>query len=218
METNLNFTLDTIQASLKQRHTSKAYKMGEKIDEASYQMVLESANLAPTSFGLQGFKILEITDQKTKEAILPIAYGQTQIVGCDKLLVWAVETDMVLALDKYIERVVSSGRQNEQAALGFRSYIKGFLDKLEDVESWNAKQAYISLGFALYTSALLGLESTPMEGFNSQELDKLLGLTDKGLKSVVILTLGVGDVEDSNKTNPKVRKSMEELVIKTELK
>jgi nitroreductase / dihydropteridine reductase len=53
-----------------------------------------------------------------------------------------------------------------------------------------------------------------MEGFMPSKVDEYLGLGNEGLKSVVLLTLGVGSKEDSNRTAPKVRKTLEEIVLK----
>ena len=76
-----------------------------------------------------------------------------------------------------------------------------------------AKQAYIAFSQALTAAAFEEVDSTPIEGFSPEELDKILGLEKKGLRSCVILTLGYRDVEKDWLVNlKKVRKSREELV------
>ena len=56
---------------------------------------------------------------------------------------------------------------------------------------WASKQAYITLGTALIAAADQQIDATPMEGFIPELFDKILGLKEKGLKSVVILAFGV---------------------------
>jgi nitroreductase / dihydropteridine reductase len=209
---------NNIKESLATRYTSKSFSPNKKINEEHYKIILESINMAPTSFGLQPFKIIEVRTQEQKDAILPISFNQAQINTCDSILVFAVEKDLDIALDQYIHRIIENKRQDEAGANGFKEYVKGFLVRMSSKSTdalleWSSKQAYIALGYASMTAALLGVETACMEGFNPQALDEYLGLEAKGLKSVVMLTIGVGAEQDANKTNPKVRKNINELVI-----
>ena len=76
-----------------------------------------------------------------------------------------------------------------------------------------AHQAYIALGFALAAAAELGVDSTPMEGFDPDQVDEILGLKEKGLRAKVILPLGYRQ-EDADwlLPMPKMRKSKAALV------
>lgn len=208
---------NSIKESLSTRYTSKAFKPNTKINQDHYQLILEAANMAPTSFGLQPFKIIEIKDQPTKDAILPIAFNQPQINTCDTILVFAVEQDANKSIEDFKQRVILSKRQDEAGAEGYMNFIRtgmeGMKSQGKSVDEWFAKQAYIALGYATMTAALLGVETACMEGFIAPKLDALLGLEAKGLKSVVMLTIGVGAQGDANRTNPKVRKQLTELVI-----
>ena len=77
---------------------------------------------------------------------------------------------------------------------------------------WNSKQAYIALGVALVAAAEANIDSTPMEGFNHEQLDQLLQLSEKGLKSSVLLALGYRDVRTDKLVNlKKVRREEEKL-------
>jgi nitroreductase / dihydropteridine reductase len=207
---------NTITQALSSRYTSKAFIKGQTIDQFKLQAIIESANFAPTSFGLQPFKIINISAQDLKDKIATIGFNQAQFSSCSSILVFAIETDLQKALEQYKQRIIKAGRQDEQGATGFMAYINGFLTNLgaKQQPAWSAKQAYIALGFALQTASLLNVASAPMEGFNNKQLDELLGLEALGLNSQVILTLGVEDPEDKNKTAPKVRKTLEEFVLK----
>ncbi|PLK42493.1 hypothetical protein C0V77_20755 [Emticicia sp. TH156] len=59
----------------------------------------------------------------------------------------------------------------------------------------SAKQAYISFGLAIAAAAEQKVDATPMEGFNTEKMDELLGLAEQGLKSVVILPIGYREQE-----------------------
>lgn len=102
------------------------------------------------------------------------------------------------------------------------SYLEDYKNKLEanflsktDQENfiWSSQQAYIALGTALIAAADAQVDATPMEGFNSQKLDELLKLSEKGLKSVLLLSLGYRDAEEDFLANQKkVRLPLSELV------
>jgi nitroreductase / dihydropteridine reductase len=210
--------IQDIQNKLKKRYTSKKFDPSKKINIDNYNAILEAANLAPTSFGIQSFKVIEVTERDLITKISPIAFNQPQILSCEKLLIWAVETDMNKCLKEYKDRIIKSGRQDEAGATGFIQYISGFVDRFQGdqaaINDWSAKQAYISLGFALQTAAMLDVACAPMEGFDRGAFDQLLELDKLGLKSYVMLAIGNEQADDANSTNPKVRKTLEELIVK----
>ncbi|UKS23991.1 nitroreductase family protein [Paenibacillus sp. HWE-109] len=65
---------------LEERHSVKQYQTGHQIPKADLDAILTGATLAPSSWNLQHWKLLVIDDQAQKEKLLPIAYGQKQIV------------------------------------------------------------------------------------------------------------------------------------------
>jgi nitroreductase/dihydropteridine reductase len=80
-----------------------------------------------------------------------------------------------------------------------------------------ARQAYIALGIALVAAAEQEVDSTPMEGFSPEAVDAILGLNERGLRSVVLMPLGYRDeAGDWLLSMSKVRKSRDTIV--TEVK
>jgi nitroreductase len=91
------------------------------------------------------------------------------------------------------------------------SYFSNRTD--EQNKHWAEKQTYIALGTALIAAANQKVDATPMEGFDPELFDELLGLKDKNLHSVVILSLGYRDQDKDYLANaPKVRIATEEMV------
>ena len=208
-----------LEKSFSSRFSSKSFDSSKKLNQSEIDSIIDAANYAPTSFGIQPFKIIEVTNDDLKSKIEAIGYGQPQFTTCDRIFIWAIEKDIKKSIDEYMERVVNSGRLNNDAAAGFRKYIDSHIDnntvlRHSNIENWNAKQAYISLGFALAACAVLGVSSCAMEGFDPDKLDELLELDKIGLRSVVILTIGVIKEGDADALKPKVRKTKEELVLK----
>jgi nitroreductase len=77
-----------------------------------------------------------------------------------------------------------------------------------------ARQAYIGLGFAMMAAAEEEVDATPMEGFDPAKVDEILGLAEKGLKSLTLLPLGYRDADkDWLHGRAKVRRPREDFVI-----
>ena len=197
------------------RYAAKAMN-GEKIAQEKVDNIIEAISLAPTSSGLQPFEVIVITNQEIKEKIKPIAWNQSVITDCSHLLVFA-------AWHTYTEERINKmfDLTNEQRGFtneGWENYRKQLLTAYPNrsaEENFNhaAKQAYIAFSQAITAAAFEGVDSTPMEGFDPNALDEILGLKEKGLRSCVVLPLGYRDSEKDWLVNlKKVRKSKEDLV------
>ena len=191
---------------LKWRYATKAYDATKKVDQKDVDKIIEAARLAPTSSGLQQFRIMVITDQELKEKIVPIAMDQQNIAQCSHLLVFA-------AWDRYTEERIDDiyNYTTDQRGLP-RGRFGSYTNKLkalylpqtaEENFAHTAIHAYIGLGLALAQAAELKVDSTPMEGFDNSALDELLDLRSKGLRSVVLMPIGYRDNENDWLVNMK---------------
>lgn len=198
------------------RYACKAMN-GQKIPQEKVDNIIEAISLAPTSSGLQPFEVVVITNQEVKEQIKPIAWNQSVITDCSHLLVFA-------AWDTYTEDRINKmfdltntvrGFENE----GWESYrqmLLGSYPQRDKEVNFNhaAKQTYIAFSQAIAAAAFEEVDATPLEGFNPSEVDKILGLNEKGLRSCVMLPLGYRDADKDWLVNlKKVRKSKEDLII-----
>ena len=202
---------------LKWRYATKKYDPTKKVAQADVDKIIEAARLAPTSSGLQQFRVIEITNQELKDKIIPIANDQQIVADCSHLLVFA-------AWDKYtVERIdgqydyITDERELPRGRFGsYTDRLKKLYLNQTDNENFvhTARQAYIGFGMAIAQAAELKVDCTPMEGFRPDALDELLELQSKGLRSVLLLPLGYRDAEnDWLEKMKKVRKSTDEFVI-----
>jgi nitroreductase len=200
---------------LNERYATKAMN-GEVVPQEKIDTILEAIRLAPTSSGLQPFEVFVVTHKETKSSIKEIAWNQPQVTDCYHLLVFA-------AWDNYTEDRINHmfdltneirGFKNE----GWESYRQMLLSSYpqKDAEinfQHAARQTYIAFMAAMTQAAFEGVDSTPMEGFDADSLDKILGLGEKGLRSTLLLPLGYRDTDKDWLVNlKKVRKPMTELV------
>lgn len=204
-------------ADLQWRYATKKYDSSKKVSQHDLDKILEAVRLAPTSSGLQQFRVIVIKNQELKEKIVPIAGGQEQIADCSHLLVFAAwngyTKERIEGMYDYItdQRALPRGR-----FAAYTERLKGIHLPLSAEENFahTSRQSYIGLGLAMAQAAELKIDSTPMEGFSNAALDELLDLKSKGLRSVTLLPLGYRDTEGDWLVNmKKVRLPKEEFII-----
>lgn len=202
--------------NLSWRYATKKMDPSKPVPEDKVAQIVEAVRMAPTSSGLQPFELFVIRSKAVRAQIQPKAWNQAQITDGSHLLVFA-------AWDNYTEaRIDAVLHQMAAERGGMNDSLRGYYDKLKaayvgrDAEvnyAHAARQAYIALGFALAAAAELQVDSTPMEGFSPEAVDEILGLREKGLRSVVLLPLGYRAQEgDWLLPMPKVRKPTSEMV------
>ncbi|WP_055437209.1 NAD(P)H-dependent oxidoreductase [Lacinutrix algicola] len=200
---------------LKWRYAAKAMN-GEKVAEDKVERILEAARLAPTSSGLQPFEIFVIKNQDIKEQIRPVAWNQSVITDCSHLLVFAAwDTYTVERINHMFDLTNEIRGFKNEGWENYRQMLLGMYPQKDPEENFNhaAKQAYIAFTEALTAAAFEGVDATPLEGFEPDAVDKILGLREKGLRSAVMLPIGYRkDDADWLVNLVKVRKPMEELV------
>lgn len=199
---------------MKWRYAAKRYDKSKKLSEEQVNAVLDAINHAPTAFGLQPYQVIRVKSEELREKLGPAAFNQPQITEASDLLVFVVPKKIDAELvDSYMNRISEVRSVEKESLSGFGGHINGALAHLNEEQtiSWNAKQAYIGLGFGLAEAAIQQIDSSPMEGFNPQQVNEVLGLTDK--TAVVMLALGYRSEEDTAQHYKKVRKDLSDLVI-----
>lgn len=182
--------------AFKWRYATKKYDSSKKVEQALVDKIVEAAWIAPTSSGLQPFEVFVITNQELKNKIVPITFGQEIVADCSHLLVFAAWDNYTAERIDHIYSHITT--QREQPADQYQAYtdrLKSMYLNRPASENFAhaARQAYIAFGFAIAEAASLNVDTTPMEGFVNEEIDKLLNLTEKGLKSVTLLPIGYRD-------------------------
>lgn len=200
------------------RHAVKAYDPAKKVSQEDLNKILEAARLAPTSSGLQPFRIIVVENQELKNKMVKGALNPEVMRDSSHVLVFA-------AWDSYsnekIDKVYDYTTDERDLPRGrFGSYT----DKIKELYgaqtpekhfAHTARQTYIALGLAMAQAAELKVDSTPAEGFSNEVVDEILGLKELGLKSVSLLYLGYRDQDnDWMASMKKVRIPMEEFIIK----
>ena len=206
---------ETIVAGLNWRYATKQYDPAKKIAEADWATIEEAISLAPSSFGIQPYKFIVINDPETRERLKLAAYGQSPITDASHLVAFAYKKTLTDGdIEHFVERIAEVRGATRESLLDYENVMKGSAKKAVDggyIETWNSRQAYIALGFLLETAALLGIDATPMEGFDPVQFNEILGLTDYSVTAIA--ALGYRDAEhDWLAPLAKVRKPDHEII------
>jgi nitroreductase len=209
----------TFHDALNWRYATKKMN-GENIPAEKSDKILEAIRMAPTSMGLQPFKVFTVEDEELRKEISSIAGGQTQIMDSSRFLVFAAWDKITEEqINEYLERTASERDLPLSELEPMKNMLESVASKSsEEIFNWSARQTYIALGFGLAAAAVEEIDSTPMEGFNNQKMDELLDLQSQNMRSVSILALGYRDEEnDWLAPMKKVRRPKEDLFQRVEI-
>ena len=208
-------TQKTLLEHLDWRYATKKMDPAKAVPQEKVEAIVEAIRLAPTSSGTQPFELIVVTNPEVRQQISEAANGQTPITDGSHLLVFA-------AWDNYTEARIDEVAELNVQARGDLPLIGQYYGNLKDNYlprdaetnyAHAARQAYIAVGFGLIAAAEQEVDSTPMEGFDPAAVDEILGLKERGLRSVVLLPLGYRDpTGDWLLPMAKVRKARDTMV------
>ncbi len=206
--------MDLLDA-LQWRQACKAMN-GAKVPQQKIETILETIRLAPTSSGLQPFEIYVVSNPAVKKSIRQVAFNQSVVADCSHLLVFAAwDTYTEARIHSFFDLINRVRGTEDPGDASYREYLLASYPKQSAAYNHNhaAKQVYIALGHAVVAAAIEGVDATPMEGFDPVALDTLLGFSEKGLRSTVLLALGYRDPQkDTLEGKKKVRKPLADFI------
>lgn len=204
-----------ILKALNFRYATQVFNPKKSITEDELNTILEAGRLSPSSIGLEAWKFIVVKNPQIRTKLREVGYNQPKITDASYLIIIAYRTDVRKNIAKErVERVARTQNLNQENLSPLKQMIEGSVSSKSDpeLEAWIKAQAYIPLGIMIATAALLNVDSGPMEGFDPNKVDEILGLKEKNLHATSMLALGHrGD--DPASLRPKVRQSFKEVVI-----
>ena len=198
------------------RYATKRFDPTRKIPAADWSALEQALVLAPSSFGLQPWKFIIVTDPARKAALVPHSWNQRQPVDCSHFVVFTVKTGLDAAyVDRFLERTVAVRGGAVESLAGYRGMMLGSLENARAggfLDLWQMHQVYIALGQFMASAAMLGIDTCPMEGLVPEKYDAELGLSGTGYKTVVACAAGCRADDDKYARLAKVRVPASEVV------
>ncbi len=210
-------TRTQLLTQLRWRYATKQFDPQRKISAEDWAVLEEALVLTPSSFGLQPWKFIVITDPAVKEKLVPVSWGQRQPADCSHLVVFAVKKNLGEAeIDAFLKRIAEVRKVPVESLGNYRDMMVGSIVKgMDDAErnGWAEQQVYIAVGNFLTSAALLGIDACPMEGIEAGKYDEILGLDKLGLNTIVAAAVGYRSAGDKYAMAPKVRFPKEQVIV-----
>ena len=200
--------------NLKWRYATKKFDSSKKISSEDLDTLKEAIQLSVSAYGLQLYKVIIVENTALSEKLKSVSWGQDQITAASHLVIFCNYTNVT---DKHVDDFLNMTAKSQDIDVknlsGYGDFMKGKINEMTTSESfnWTSRHTYLALGNLLNACAELKIDSCPMEGFESEKYNALLGLSKQGLNAAVIATIGYRSNEDRTQNRPKVRKSITEL-------
>jgi len=206
---------EVVLRQLHWRYATKKFDPTRKIAAEDWRSLEQALVRSPSSFGLQPWKFFVVTDPDLKATLKTASWNQSQITDASHLVVFAIKKNLGAAdVDRYLARIAEVRSVPLESLDGFKKMLLGSLSRpVEEVNAWATRQLYIALGFFLSAAAMLGIDACPMEGFQPEQYDAILGLTEMGYGATVLATAGYRAADDPYIKLPKVRFKPEDVVV-----
>ena len=192
------------------RYATKKFNSKKKVAPSDLELIKEAVRLAPSSYGLQLFKVIIIENQELKNKLTDSSYNQNQIIDCSHLFVFCNYTKV---LEKDIDLFISTKSKVNKHPInelqGYGSFLKNNLLKKEPKETsiWTTNQVYIALAHLMTACATLQIDSCPIEGFKADDYNSILDLNNRHMNAAVVAAVGYRSDSDLTQEQKKVRKS-----------
>ncbi|HCQ13848.1 NAD(P)H-dependent oxidoreductase [Flavobacterium sp.] len=198
------------------RYATKKFDATKKVSNEDLDTLKEAIRLSSSSYGLQPYKVIFVENPALRAQLQPVSWGQTQIVDASHLIVFANVTNIgETEIDAYFKNLTETRNIPMEALQGYADFMKSKITSLSEEARniWTSKQTYLALGNLLNAAAELKIDVTPMEGFEPEQYNEILGLKKLGLNASLVAPIGYRHEEDATQHYVKVRKSNEELFL-----
>jgi len=198
------------------RYATKKFDATKLLDESKVDIIKNAFNLTATSYGLQPLTMIVISNKELQKELVASSYGQKQVAQASHILVFCINSVVdENYIKEYFKRVQEIRNTPKEILKPFEDdLIKSFSSKdAESIEKWATKQAYLAMGNLLTVCAVEEIDACPMEGFVPAKYDEILNLSERNLKSVLVMPIGYRDKKDAFASFKKVRKTLDDSVI-----
>jgi nitroreductase len=213
---NTTATPASVEQALSWRYATKRFDATKTIPADTWHALEEALRLAPSSFGLQPWHFVVVSNPNLRKELQAHSWNQPQIVEASHLVViTSLKTVTDETIDGFINAAAATRNQTPADLASYRGMIAGFVKHLTEtnaIEAWTSRQAYLALGFLLSSAAMLGIDTCPLEGIDPAQYNKLLGLEASPYSTRVACALGYRAAGDGYANAKKVRFAREHVL------
>lgn len=186
--------MKTFSEAMDFRHACKVFDETKKISDEDMRYILEAGRKSPSSFGMEAWKFLVITNEELKAKLRPACWDQVQVTSSSHLVVilsgiYSVKPESGEVMKRFSRREMPQETLDFYMGL-YASHLENTLSSDDNIESWTAKQTYIALGNIMTAAATIGIDSCPIEGFDKTQVEEILGLDRSKYRLSVVVPFG----------------------------
>lgn len=194
--------MKTFEEAMEFRHACKVFETSKKISDKELKFILEAGRKSPSSFGMEAWKFLVITNEELKAKLRPACWNQVQVTSCSHLVVILAGIDSVkvesgLPEKRFARREMTQEQLDFYLAL-YADHLKETLSSDENIYAWTSKQSYIAAANMMTAAATLEIDSCPIEGFDKGVVEEILGLDTTKYQLSMVLPFGYRVDEQSS--------------------
>ena len=198
--------------SIKERRSINFFEAGVEISDDTIRELLSLANLAPSSFNLQPWRVVVVKNQERKKALRKCAFDQPKVEEASVVLIIigdpdAVELNGERVLESWANLGYISGEEQKEMSRRLMKQLYGTKDSLTR-KIFAAKNAGL-FGMNLMSAARgFGLETHPMDGFDEGAIKQEFGIpADK----IIPMLIAIGHLKKDVTLLPRAfRRDVEE--------
>lgn len=201
---------------LQWRYATKKFDSKKMLEASKIDIIKHAFNLTATSYGLQPIKLVIFSNKNLQQELVEHTMNQVQLAQASHVLVFCIEKSIDKNyITEYFNRIKDIRNTSDAILNPFKEFlIEDFERKSQThIENWAAKQAYLAMGNILTVCAVEGIDACPMEGFSPVKYDEILKLSERGLKSVLVMPIGYRAEDDMFAEFKKVRKNINQSII-----
>jgi nitroreductase/dihydropteridine reductase len=190
---------------MKKRYSAKKYNADKTIPQEKIEALKEILYLSPSSINIQPWKFTFVQNTGIKAQLAAVSMHNLEKVNQAKLIVVFSVADDLDAFQQIVDTQMPEARRN------WYNQIKASKPEAE-LKTWLSQQVYIALGVGLTASIALGLDSTAMEGIESDKYKEILNMS--AFKPLFAMAVGYGAEDDFNRIDvtPKSRRLLESVI------
>ena len=184
------------------RHACKEFDDTKKISDEDMKYILEIGRKSPSSFGMEAWKFLVITNEELKAKLRPACWDQIQVTSCSHLVIVLAGIDSVkvesgLPKKRFTRREIPQETLNFYLGL-YASHLEKTLSNNDNIYAWTSKQSYIAAGNMMSGAAFIGIDSCPIEGYDKEQIENILELDTSMYQLSLVLPFGYRINEQSS--------------------
>lgn len=205
-----------LSAALRWRYAVKKFDAARAIPDAVWASLVDALVLAPSSYGVQPWRFLDVRDPAVRAALRPASWNQAQVTDASHYVVFA--SRVALAdhdIDRFVARIAEVRGATVESLASYRAMmVKSIVQGMPEArrDDWCARQTYIALGQFMAAAAVLGIDTCPMEGIDPAKYDEILGLPAQGYHAICACAAGYRAADDKYASAPKVRFAADDVV------